>query len=99
MKPWIISLTLMGSFLTAPAQARLGEVVCDDTARLEQQITGINAAQKRAQAMRGPDALIEVWIEPRSGDWTLVQTYPNGTSCIVAMGENWETLQSGDDPA
>ena len=42
--------------------------------------------------MRGPDALVEVWIEPRTGDWTLVQSYANGTSCILAMGEHWETI-------
>ncbi|WP_302478001.1 hypothetical protein [Ruegeria arenilitoris] len=31
---------------------------------------------------------MEVWTS-RSGAWTMVITYANGTSCIVAMGEDW----------
>ncbi|WP_256369249.1 hypothetical protein [Ruegeria sp. HKCCA6837] len=31
---------------------------------------------------------MEVWSNQR-GDWTMVVTYATGTSCIVAMGDNW----------
>lgn len=86
--------------LTAlPAQARLDEIVCDDRERLEQQISGIREVQKIGQGMRGPHALLEVWVELESGDWTLVQTYPNGTSCIVAMGEHWQVIKAATTPA
>lgn len=81
---------------TAPAQA-LGEVFCDDTKRVEQSLTQRVGAQRQAQGMRSPDALIELWIVPSSGDWTMVQTYANGTSCIVAMGEYWQPLS--EEPA
>lgn len=82
-----------------PAQAQLAEVICDDTGRLEMQIEGMDQRRKSAQALRGPDTIVEVWIAPKTGDWTLVQTYANGTSCIVAMGEHWETLVPEEDPA
>ena len=49
--------------------------------------------------MRGPDAVMEVWTVPSTGDWTIVQSYANGRSCIVAMGENWEGALSPADPA
>ncbi|KIN78776.1 putative signal peptide protein [Sulfitobacter mediterraneus KCTC 32188] len=49
-------------------------------------------AERRALGFRGPETLLEVWIDPRTQDWTLVQTYTNGTSCIIAMGEHWEDL-------
>ncbi len=81
------------------ADATLADVFCDDSARLEQQLANVQGATKRGQGLRGPDAVLEVWIVPRSGDWTLVQTYANGTSCVVAMGEHWQSLIDTVDPA
>ena len=82
-----------------PAGATITDLFCDDTVRLEQQLEGSQGATRISQGMRGPDALLEVWMTPRSGDWMLVQTYANGTSCIVAMGQHWETLLPPKDPA
>lgn len=62
--------------------------------RLEQ----THRAARQGCGMRGPDALLEIWSIPATGEWTLVQTYASGKSCIVAMGDNWEALQS-EDPA
>ncbi|WP_424969272.1 hypothetical protein [Dinoroseobacter sp. S76] len=85
---------LCAALMTAPvaAQASLGDLVCDDTRRLETQLVEIVGATRQGQGMREPDALLEIWIVPRNGDWTIVQTYANGTSCIVAMGAHWESL-------
>lgn len=39
------------------------------------------------------------------GSWTIIVTMPNGVTCGVASGENWETVKpaavgdSGDGPA
>jgi hypothetical protein len=34
------------------------------------------------------EIVMEIWTDPR-GDWTLVQSYMDGRSCILAMGEAW----------
>ncbi|MEP4195249.1 MAG: hypothetical protein ABJL99_06365 [Aliishimia sp.] len=78
--------------LPAVAQAQTADVTCDDSARLEQMLSTVMHAERRAFGLRGPETVLEVWIDPRTQDWTLVQTYTNGTSCIIAMGENWEDL-------
>lgn len=78
--------------LATSAQARLTEVICDDTSRLQHQLEHVVGATQQARGIRGPEALIEIWIVPRNGDWTIVQNYANGTSCIVAMGEHWEEM-------
>ncbi len=36
-------------------------------------------------------AVIEVLASP-SGSFTIVLTQPNGLSCVMAAGENWENL-------
>lgn len=81
---------------TTDAQ-HLTDLICDDRARLESQLQVSMDVIKQGQGVRGPDALMEVWIDQRSGDWTLVQSYSNGRSCIVAMGQHWEVLSR--DPA
>jgi len=93
---------LLCAAFTALAQGAAGQitdVICDDRSRLENRLKNVVGAEREGRGMRGPDALIEIWIDRRSGDWTLVQSYPNGTSCIVAIGENWESLQPNVDPA
>ncbi|MGJ8621195.1 MAG: hypothetical protein ACSHW1_00355 [Yoonia sp.] len=88
----------ISSFLTAVlafpavAQTQTADVTCDDSARLERMLSTVMRAERRALGLRGPETLLEVWIDPRTQDWTLVQTYTNGTSCIIAMGQDWEDL-------
>lgn len=84
---------------TVQAGTPISDLVCDDSARLERQLSQVQGATKLGRGMRGPDALLEVWIIPYNGDWTLVQNYANGTSCIVAMGEHWEMTTLPVDPA
>ncbi len=95
--------TIMAAVLLAGlpqiGAAQLSEMICDDKSRLEKQLFGASGAVKQGRGMRGPDALLEVWIEPASGDWTLVQSYPNGTSCLVAMGEHWESISQDKAPS
>ncbi len=93
MKRYII--TFLATFLAFPAaaQTQTTDVTCDDSARLEQMLSTVMRAERRAFGLRGPETLLEVWIDPRTQDWTLVQTYTNGTSCIIAMGEHWEDLE------
>lgn len=58
-----------------------------------------HGATRLGWGVRGPDAMMEVWSVPSTGEWTMVQTYSNGTSCIVAIGEHWEHSQMPDNPA
>lgn len=84
----------LAGFMAFPAvaQAQTADVTCDDSAGLERMLSTVMRAERRALGLRGPETLLEVWIDPRTQDWTLVQTYTNGTSCIIAMGEHWEDL-------
>jgi hypothetical protein len=97
----VLKLAVVACALTsaAGAQAQLAEVICDQSERLATRIHGMNGAQKQGQGVRSSAALIEVWIAPDTGDWTLVQTYPNGTSCIMAAGEHWQSFEPSEDPA
>ncbi len=36
--------------------------------------------------------VIEVFASPE-GSWSIVMTFPNGMSCIMAAGEEWQSMQ------
>lgn len=38
------------------------------------------------------NALVEVFASDQSGSWTITITMPNGTTCLVASGQSFETL-------
>lgn len=76
----------------------IAEIICAPRSELVQKLTLQFGETQTGIGMRGPESVMEVWTSPQSGDWTLVMSYTDGKSCIVAMGQNWETLQ-GMDPA
>lgn len=36
--------------------------------------------------------VIEVLSSKKGSSWTIIITMPNGTSCMIAAGENWEDV-------
>jgi hypothetical protein len=75
--------------LAAPAwaQSPIAEVICAPRAEILARLQG---AERAGAGLRDAETLLEVWRRP-SGDWILVQSYANGSACILAMGEAWET--------
>lgn len=81
----LIPVLLAGPAL---ADSPIAEVICLPRAELVQRLAGAEVA---GAGLRDAEAVLEVWTRA-SGDWTLVQTYANGTACILAMGEAWEAV-------
>ena len=38
-------------------------------------------------------SVLEV-LASKDGTWTILITSPNGTSCVVAVGDSWEALKA-----
>ena len=81
--------------LPSLAQAQMTDVSCDDSARMTQTLTKVLGAERQGMGLRDPETMLEVWVTPGNGDWLIVQSYANGTSCIVAMGDHWEGMVPG----
>ena len=44
--------------------------------------------------------LLQVFSSPATGSWTIVSTSPAGLACVLAAGQNWETVTPAKlDPA
>lgn len=81
--------------LTTTANAQMSDLSCDDSVRLIEMLEDVLGAQRQGMGLRDPDTMLEIWVMPRNDEWLIVQSYANGTSCIVAMGEYWENAEIG----
>ncbi|MEM6374396.1 MAG: hypothetical protein AAF727_16690 [Pseudomonadota bacterium] len=90
MMRFVTILLLLALSLPGQAQAQMADVTCDDSARMEHTLTDVLGAERQGTGMRDPETLLEIWVSDKNGSWIIVQSYSNGTSCIVAMGEHWE---------
>lgn len=90
-------LFILAAVFTMPAfaSAKMVDVSCDDSLRMTNMLTEVLGAERQGMGLRDPETMLEVWVSHRNGEWLIVQNYANGTSCIVAMGDHWETLQTG----
>jgi hypothetical protein len=89
-----LSLCLMAP-LAATAGTPIAEVLCAPRDEMVQRLKGQYGARLSGMGLRNVEMVMEIWTDPR-GEWTLVQSYTDGKSCILAMGEGWETMPLPD---
>ena len=93
MKHFIFAL--IGASFTAlmATPASSTENVCgkrdDIVSRLENGYQEFNSAM----GMSTNGGLVELYTSEK-GTWTLMLTQPDGVSCLIAAGENWESFNS-----
>ena len=74
---------------TGPANAvRL----CGERAALLEQFAMQHDETPQALGLGADGGVIEVLVSPEGG-WTMLVTYPARPTCVIAMGEAWETVQ------
>ena len=97
MRFFIIAACLAVTAGSAPASTPIAEVLCAPTSEMTQKLSLQFGERPMAWGTRGPEQIMQVWTAD-DGDWTLVVRYATGTSCIVAMGENWASGRA-ENPA
>ena len=78
--------TILPAFASSP----IDDVFCAERADIRRKLTVQFGAVQVGSGLRDREATLEIWSNPTTGAWTLVQTYADGKSCIVAMGDAWE---------
>jgi hypothetical protein len=76
--------------LPVAAESPIADMVCAPRAEIVLRLEKGKGALVAGSGLRDTETIVEVWSDP-SGDWTLVQSYPNGQVCILAMGQVWES--------
>ena len=92
--PWALAVMLgpaAPALAQAPRQATLTPA-CHSHAALAEMLNQKFAEQPSAVGLQANGHLVEVFVSNDRTSWTIVVTRPDGWSCIVAVGEHWESL-------
>jgi hypothetical protein len=86
---------MLGVTSPAAAQAPPGPELapaCHSHADVARMLEKKFAEQPSALGVQANGHLVEVYVSNEGTSWTIVVTRPDGWSCIVAVGEHWESL-------
>jgi hypothetical protein len=86
---------LVGAFGSASAQPPPEMALtpaCHSHADLAAMLNRKYAEAPNAVGVQANGHIVEVFASTDGTSWTIVVTRPDGVSCIVAVGQNWETL-------
>ena len=74
--------------LASPA---LAEPICDIRHNVMKQLEGKYGEKPIALGMANSGGVVEILTTEDGSTWTIVITLPNGMTCLVAAGEDWES--------
>jgi len=84
----LITLSVFPIMFSMPAEA---QPVCGTHGSVVDNLKKGYSETPASMGVTNGGAVIEVFTS-EEGTWTLVITQPNGLSCLIASGENWESL-------
>jgi hypothetical protein len=92
--------TLLGGMAFGSAAANAGEPanavrICGERDVLLRQFAMEHDETPQALGLGADGGVIEVLVSPEGG-WTMLVTYPERPTCVVAMGEAWQMQLVGD---
>jgi len=77
-------------FFATPAEAQQSPI-CGKRTELIGKLKNQYSERPVANGLATNGGILEVLASPAGNSWTIVVTMPNGTSCLIAAGENWES--------
>jgi hypothetical protein len=86
----------LGAMMTpAPAEAAR---VCGDRAAILAQLEQRHEETPQALGLSADGGVLELLVAP-SGGWTIIVTYPKRPTCVLAVGQAWQTITLAGQPA
>jgi hypothetical protein len=73
------------------ATPAMAQTICGERRDFLKQLDSSYGEQTEALGIAANGAVLEV-LTSDQGSWTILVTSPKGTTCVVATGENWETI-------
>ncbi len=89
MKTAIIAFAV----LTATTAAAQTPAVCADRASIADRLRAKYGETVHGIGVTDGQRVVEVWASDATGTWTIVVTLPDGSSCLIAAGEDWEAVE------
>lgn len=90
MMRWLMAV-LGAAVVTVASVPGVAKTVCGDRETFLTRLGKTYSEQPVAMGLTSDGTLMEV-LTSASGTWTILVTYPNGRTCMVAAGDSWEPL-------
>jgi hypothetical protein len=87
---WIAAI-LGAAFIALFATPVGAQTVCGERAKFIEMLGTKYLEQPVSMGLTSTGAVIEVFTSPK-GSWSILLTYPTGSTCMVAAGDKWEAL-------
>ena len=84
---------LAAGIAIATSTAAAAQTACLTHDKLVDLLHGRYSEQPIAAGLESNGRLLEVFAAPDGATWTMVVTTPDGSSCVVAVGEEWQEPQ------
>jgi hypothetical protein len=94
----LLGAVVFGSSGNAAGATADGVRICGERDTLLEQFALQHDETPQALGLGADGGVIEVLVSPEGG-WTMLVTYPDRPTCVVAMGESWEMLELAGDRA
>ncbi len=87
----LVSLPGLATASSSASQGGSGTPICGSRTELVGKLKNQYSERPVAGGLATNGGILEVLASPNGNSWTIVLTMPDGTSCLVAAGKNWQT--------
>lgn len=84
-------LACFAGFVPPLALAQSNNCAPRDT--VVEQLSSKYGEVRKSVGLASSNSMIEVFASEATGSWTITVTLPNGTTCLMASGQSFETVQ------
>ncbi len=74
---------------TTPAHA---QSACGVRSAILDKLSSSYGETRQSRGLSGNTAIVEIFASKTTGTWSIVQTTPDGKTCIVAAGDNFQNF-------
>lgn len=83
----VVFLTLIFTSLPAAAQS-----ICAQRADILDKLSNQYSETPTSMGLASNGSILEVFTSPTGNTWTIIVTTPDGVSCLMASGEDWDAM-------
>jgi len=73
--------------LAPPVQA---QALCAKRSVITERLESRFHETYQGAGLQSTTSLVEIWSSDETGTWTLLLSRADGTSCVIASGQNWQ---------
>jgi hypothetical protein len=100
MQKTLFALSLgIAGYLLAAHGVMAQQAQCAERQTIVESLQDRYGETRQSIGLAQNDGIVEVFASTSTGSWTILFTAPNGSTCLVASGQNYENTGTPPAPA